>query len=85
MRLVELPAHSIGGPPQVYHRWKVHGQYLRSLEPLRKEVYGGNAEAMHKFGFDGLKLVGCGTQTDMQLWDGVLKADGGPPVMVECR
>ena len=23
--------------------------------------------------------------TDMQLWDGVLKADGGPPVMVECR
>ena len=49
------------------------------------EFYGGNAEAMHKFGFDGLKLDGCGAQTDMQLWDGVLKADGGPPVMVECR
>ena len=41
MRLLELPAHSVGGPPQVYQRWKVHDQYLRSLEPLRKEVYGG--------------------------------------------
>ena len=40
---------------------------------------------MHKFGFDGPKLVGCGAQTDMQLLDGVLKADGGPPVIVECR
>ena len=45
----------------------------------------GNAESVHKFGFDGPKLDGCGAQTDMQLWDGVLKADGGPPVMVECR
>ena len=52
---------------------------------MHREVYGGNAEAMHKFGFDGPKLDGCGAQTDMQLWDGVFKADGGPPVMVECR
>ena len=40
---------------------------------------------MHKSGFNGLKLDGRGAQTDMQLWDGVFKADGGPPVMVECR
>ena len=38
---------------------------------------------MHKFGQDGPKLDGCGAQTDMQLWDGVFKADGGPPVTVE--
>ena len=50
---------------------------------MHREVYGGNAEAMHKFGFDGPKLDGCGAQTDMQLWDGVFKADGGPPVMME--
>ena len=38
---------------------------------------------MHKFGFDGFKLDGCGAQTNMQLWDDVFKADGGSPVMVE--
>ena len=31
---------------------------------------------MPEFGFNGLKLDGCGAQTDMQLWDGVFKADG---------
>ena len=30
---------------------------------------------MHKFGFDGPKLDGCGAQTDMQLWDGMFKVE----------
>jgi len=48
-----------------------------------RKFYEGDAKALREYGFDGYKLDGCGSQTDMQLWDDVFKADGGPPVMVE--
>lgn len=48
-----------------------------------RKFYEGDAKALREFGFDGYKLDGCGSQTDMQLWDDIFKSDGGPPVMVE--
>ena len=30
-------------------------------------------KAFRAFGFDSFKLDGCGAQTDMQLWDDVIK------------
>lgn len=48
-----------------------------------KKYYEGDVKAFRKFGFDAWKLDGCGVQTDMQLWDDLIKADGGKPVMVE--
>jgi alpha-galactosidase len=48
-----------------------------------KKYYEGDVKAFRKFGFDSWKLDGCGAQVDMQLWDDLLKADGGKPVMVE--
>jgi len=48
-----------------------------------RKFYEGDAKKLREFGFDGFKLDGCGSQTDMQLWDDVFKADGGPAVMVE--
>merc|ERR1719408_598447 len=48
-----------------------------------KKFYVGDAKALRAFGFDGYKLDGCGSQTDMQLWDDIFKCDGGSAVMVE--
>merc|ERR1712070_108503 len=48
-----------------------------------KKYYAGDVKAFRKYNFDAWKLDGCGVQTDMQLWDDLVKADGGRPVMVE--
>merc|ERR1712151_149124 len=48
-----------------------------------RKFYEGDAKALREFGFDGYKLDGCGSQTDMQLWDDLIKADGSASVMVE--
>jgi len=52
-----------------------------------KKFYQGDVTALRTFGFDSYKLDGCGTQTDMQLWDDVVKAtpaqSGRDAIMVE--
>jgi len=52
-----------------------------------KKFYQGDISALREFGFDSYKLDGCGAQTDMQLWDDVIKATpavtGRKSVMVE--
>jgi alpha-galactosidase len=48
-----------------------------------KKYYEGDVKAFRKFNFDSWKLDGCGIQTNMTLWDDLMKADGGRPVMVE--
>jgi len=47
-----------------------------------RKFYEGDAKALIDFGFDGYKLDGCGSQTDMQLWDDIFK-ENGKSVMVE--
>jgi len=47
--------------------------------------YEGDVKAFRKFGFDAWKLDGCGAQTDMQLWDDVVKASGGPVMVENCH
>lgn len=48
-----------------------------------RKFYEGDVKAFRHFDFDAWKLDGCGVQTDMQLWDDLVKADGGKAVMVE--
>lgn len=52
-----------------------------------RKYYEGDTKALRKFGYDGYKLDGCGSQTDMQLWDDVIKAtpkqSGRDAIMVE--
>jgi len=63
--------------------WYGNNCICRDTSSGDRKFYEGDAKALRKFGFDGYKLDGCGSQTDMQLWDDVFKADGGPAVMVE--
>jgi alpha-galactosidase len=52
-----------------------------------RKFYEGDTKALREFGFDSWKLDGCGAQTDMQLWDDVIKASkpttGRDAIMVE--
>jgi len=52
-----------------------------------QKFYEGDVAALRNFGFDSYKLDGCGAQTDMQLWDDVIKASapktGRKSIMVE--
>merc|ERR1711871_44714 len=52
-----------------------------------RKFYEGDVKAMREFGFDSWKLDGCGAQTDMQLWDDLIKATkpttGRDAIMVE--
>jgi alpha-galactosidase len=48
------------------------------------KYYIGDVKAFRKYNFDAWKLDGCSAQTDMQLWDMLIDANGtGRPVMVE--
>jgi len=52
-----------------------------------RKFYEGDTKALREFGFDSWKLDGCGAQTDMQLWDDVIKAtpakSGRESILVE--
>merc|ERR1719502_1688617 len=50
-----------------------------------RKYYEGDVKAFRKFGFDAWKLDGCGVQTDMQLWDDIMKATGGPVMVENCH
>ena len=52
-----------------------------------RKFYEGDVKALSEFGFDSWKLDGCGAQTDMQLWDDLIKASapttGRKEILVE--
>jgi len=52
-----------------------------------RKFYEGDVQELRDLGFDSYKLDGCGAQTDMQLWDDVIKAtpakSGRDAIMVE--
>merc|ERR1711934_1319437 len=50
-----------------------------------RKFYEGDVKALRGFGFDAWKLDGCGAQTDMQLWDDVIRASGKPLVVENCH
>lgn len=50
-----------------------------------RKFYEGDVKAFRKFGFDAWKLDGCGVQTDMQLWDDLIKASGKAVMVENCH
>ncbi len=41
-----------------------------------EKCYQGDVAALYEFGFDGVKLDGCGNQRDLQLWSSLINATG---------
>lgn len=50
-----------------------------------RKFYEGDAKALIDFGFDGYKLDGCGSQTDMQLWDDIFKSHDKAVMVENCH
>ena len=55
----------------------------------RKETdtkcYNGDAAALIEFGFDSVKLDGCGKQRDLDVWAGLFNASGRPIMIENCH
>ena len=76
-------AHSLG----LKSGWYGNNCICSDQKTSDKKFYAGDVKAMRAFGFDSWKLDGCGAQTDLQLWDDLIKAtpptSGRDPIMVE--
>jgi len=79
MKAMTDHAHNLG----LTAGWYGNNCICQDKHTQDQKYYAGDVKAFRKFGFDAWKLDGCGVQTDMQLWDDLIKADGGKPVMVE--
>jgi len=49
------------------------------------KYYQGDVNALVGFGFDGVKLDGCGVQTHMQTWYDLINATGRPITIENCH
>ena len=56
---------------------------IRSLASLPPSPHTPSSYALLTRSFDSWKLDGCGAQTDMQLWNDLIKGDGGKAITVE--
>jgi len=81
MKAMTDHAHSLG----LTAGWYGNNCICSDSKSGDRKFYEGDMKAFRKFGFDGFKLDGCGAQTDMQLWDDVVKASGGPVMVENCH
>mmetsp|Transcript_2696 Transcript_2696/g.4600 ORF Transcript_2696/g.4600 Transcript_2696/m.4600 type:complete len:432 (-) Transcript_2696:53-1348(-) len=49
------------------------------------EMYAGDVKALTAFGFDGIKLDGCGKQLDLDKWSTLLNQTGRPVMIENCH
>jgi len=55
-------------------------------EPDAKtKCYAGDAAALLEFGFDSVKLDGCGAQLDLDLWERLFNQSGKPIMIENCH
>ena len=50
-----------------------------------EKFYQGDVKALISYGFDGVKLDGCGSQLDLQLYDDLIKATGKAIMVENCH
>merc|ERR1712232_248422 len=79
MKAMTDHAHSLG----LTAGWDGNNCICSDQHTGDRKFYEGDVKAFRKFGFDAWKLDGCGSQVDMQLWDDIIKADNGKPVLME--
>mmetsp|Transcript_7156 Transcript_7156/g.21869 ORF Transcript_7156/g.21869 Transcript_7156/m.21869 type:complete len:443 (-) Transcript_7156:205-1533(-) len=65
--------------------WYGNNCICRELRPASEALYRGDVEALVAFGFDAIKLDGCGTQYDLGLWQRLLNGTGRPITIENCH
>jgi len=67
--------------------WYANNCICREHATDHTKFYRGDIQALREYGFDGIKLDGCGSQLDMQLYDDLIKAtpaqSGRDAILVE--
>ena len=81
MKAMTDKAHSMG----LTAGWYGNNCICRESSTDADKFYAGDVDALMKFGFDGYKLDGCGSQLDLQLFDDYINATGKPIVVENCH
>lgn len=56
-----------------------------NTKPAPEFMYRADVAALTEFGFDAVKLDGCGSQYDLDLWSRLLNATGRPIMIENCH
>jgi len=76
-------AHALG----LTSGWYGNNCICQDKKTAASKFYAGDVKALREYGFDSIKLDGCGAQVDLQLWDDLIKATapttGRKAIMVE--
>lgn len=74
-------AHSLG----LTAGWYGNNCICREFATGAKKYYQGDVTALHAYGFDAVKLDGCGAQTDLQLYYELMNATGKAYTIENCH
>eukprot|EP00933_Yihiella_yeosuensis_P005239 TRINITY_DN109718_c0_g1_i1.p1 TRINITY_DN109718_c0_g1~~TRINITY_DN109718_c0_g1_i1.p1 ORF type:complete len:443 (+),score=87.47 TRINITY_DN109718_c0_g1_i1:73-1401(+) len=81
MAAMTAHAHKLG----LTAGWYGNNCICTEKKQVPREGYEGDVKALVDFGFDGVKLDGCGTQLDLDLWSGLINASGRPVTIENCH
>ena len=73
-------AHDLG----LTASWYGNNCICAESKTQNEKFYQGDVKALISFGFDGVKLDGCSSQLDLQLYDNLIKATGKAIVVENC-
>mmetsp|Transcript_11280 Transcript_11280/g.23693 ORF Transcript_11280/g.23693 Transcript_11280/m.23693 type:complete len:434 (+) Transcript_11280:62-1363(+) len=65
--------------------WYGNNCICSEKETATEAMYRGDVAALTVFGFDAVKLDGCGTQRDLDLWSSLLNGTGRPVMIENCH
>lgn len=61
------------------------GSGTDGTETKGQECYAGDVAALYEFGFDGVKLDGCGKQRSLDLWSSLIEKSGKAMMIENCH
>lgn len=81
MKAMTDKAHSIG----LTAGWYGNNCICAENDTDEDKFYEGDVKALIRFGFDGVKLDGCGSQLNLELYDDLINATGKAITMENCH
>lgn len=81
MKAMTDKAHSLGLTAGWYH----NNCICAETQNVTAEVYAGDVKALLAYGYDAVKLDGCGTEYDLDLWWRLLNETGKAILIENCH
>jgi len=74
-------AHSLG----LTAGWYGNNCICKEERPATDAMYSADVTTLVQFGFDGIKLDGCGTQRNLSKWAALINGTGRPVMIENCH